>query len=212
MSTLPHSPFLYAIMDRSLVVEDELVVSTERLLECGVDIIQYRAKDLSLDQKRKELSQIVSKVRTAGVPLIVNDHPELAAETHASGVHLGENDPPPALARKLLGDRAIIGYTVHDIGQLDEIDREDIDYVAVGSIFRSSTKPKVGEVGLGYIEKVKRRVEVPVVAIGGIKEENLEDVINSGADGIALVSALLNGDITRNCFTLRRIIDRTKQS
>jgi thiamine-phosphate diphosphorylase len=212
VTTLPNAPFLYAIIDRSFVVEDELIRSTEMLLEGGVDIIQYRAKDLPLNQKRRDLVKIVSRAKTSGVPLIVNDHPQLAAETCASGVHLGEKDPPPALARKILGDGAIIGYTIHNISQLDGIHIKDIDYLAVGSIFRSSTKPEVEPVGLRYIEEVKKRVGLPVVAIGGIKEGNAEDVINSGADGIALISALLIGDITRNCFTFRKIIDRTLQS
>ncbi len=209
-SKLPPSPFLYAILDRSVVAPEAVKQSTRHLLDGGVDIIQYRAKDLPLDLKRKDLEDIISMSKQFRVPLIVNDDPYLAGEMGAEGVHLGETDESPDLARTVLGPEAIIGCTIHRLDQVRKLKGKDIDYLSAGAIFDSPTKPGVKTVGTDFLARVREKVDITLVAIGGITPDNARQVIHSGADGIAPVSALLGGNISRNCFTFKKIIDKKR--
>ena len=141
--------------------------------------------------------------------MIVNDDPSLALETGAHGVHLGLDDPSVETARALLGPKAIIGATVHSMGEFEDLTLEAVDYIAVGSVFESPTKQDAPVCGLGFISSIRSQAAgLPIVAIGGIDQENIDSVLDAGADGIALVSALLQGDIRKNSFTFKQIIDR----
>jgi thiamine-phosphate pyrophosphorylase len=205
---LPPSPFLYAILDRTVVTKPNVATVSEDLVRGGADLIQYRAKGCSYDEMRSDLTVVLARAVKRSIPVIVNDDPELSAEVGAHGVHLGRDDPDPRDARAMLGEVGIIGITVHSLDELERSPLETVDYVAVGSIFSSSTKPEVKPMGLHAIEEVKKSVSVPVVAIGGIDLSNVDLVLDAGADGIALISALLRGDVRKNCFTYREIIDR----
>jgi thiamine-phosphate pyrophosphorylase len=206
---IPASPFVYAILDRSSIGADSLLEAFRSLMEGGVGMIQYRAKGVRSDLVKPELQRIVDVAGTSGVPVIVNDDPSLALEAGAHGVHLGRNDPRPDRARALLGPEAIIGASVHSLAELDDLSLEAVDYIAVGSVFQSTTKPEVPVCGLDLLRVVRKRVSrLPIIAIGGIDAENADSVFDAGADGIALVKALLKGDILKNCFTFQQIIDR----
>jgi thiamine-phosphate pyrophosphorylase len=206
---LPVTPFLYAILDRSIDLSDTLESMIEALLDGGSGMVQYRAKEEGRDTMREEIGLLVDAARPRLVPVIVNDDPSLASETGADGVHLGREDPSAEEARALLGPEAIIGVTVHTMSEFDLIDLETVDYIAVGSIFESPTKRDAKVCGVGLLSEIKRSAgEIPIVAIGGIDPENVGSVLDAGADGIALVSALLRGDIRKNCFTFKQIIDR----
>jgi thiamine-phosphate pyrophosphorylase len=158
---------------------------------------------------KSELERIMDVARPSGISVIVNDDPSLARETGAHGVHLGRHDPPPDRARALLGPEAIIGASIHSIPELDDLTLETVDYIAVGSVFESPTKPEVPVCGLDLLRSVRKRVGgLPIIAIGGIDAGNADSVFDAGADGIALVKALLEGDILKNCFTFQQIIDR----
>ncbi len=205
---IPSAPFLYAIFDRSLVGSDSIRSTMEALLEGGVGMIQYRAKEIGPKRRREELEQIIEAAGSASVPVIVNDDPSLASETGAHGVHLGKDDPPAEEARALLGPEAIIGSSVHTRSEFDSLALGAVDYIAVGSIFESPTKPDAPVCGIDFLISIRRLArELPLVAIGGIDAENAGSVLDAGADGIALVSALLRGDIRKNCFTFKQIID-----
>lgn len=205
---IPSAPFLYAIFDRSLVGYDSIQSTMEALLEGGVGMIQYRAKEIGPERRREELEQIIEAAGSASVPVIVNDDPSLASETGAHGVHLGKDDPPAEEARALLGPEAIIGSSVHTRSEFDSLAPGAVDYIAVGSIFESPTKPDAPVCGIEFLISIRRLArELPLVAIGGIDAENAGSVLDAGADGIALVSALLRGDIRKNCFTFKQIID-----
>jgi len=173
-------------------------------------MIQYRAKGIGPDERRTDLLEIMAAASSTGIPIIVNDDPILAAETGADGVHLGAEDPPPEQARSLLGPGRIIGLTVHSIDEALSAPLDLIDYIAYGAIFSSSVKPEVTPVGTEGFARLRSKVQIPVIAIGGISLENVEEVLDAGADGIAAVTSLLSGDIRKNCFTFRQIIDRRK--
>jgi thiamine-phosphate pyrophosphorylase len=208
---LPISPFIYAILDRSVVTDEDFEATVRALTGGGVDIVQYRAKEKGPDERRRDLVILLAAAGTVGIPVIVNDDPELAAEVGAQGVHLGAADPSPGEARALLGAGAIIGVTIHSMDELIGLDRSSIDYLAVGSIFPSPTKRNVRLVGTGFIESVVQRAEgMKIVAIGGINENNIASVFDAGADGAAMISAILSGDVSKNCFTFKEIVARRR--
>ncbi len=108
----------------------------------------------------------------------------------------------------MLGPGRIVGLSVHSEEELDRAPLDVLDYVAVGAVYPSPTKPDAAVMGLDFVRFVKSRVHLPVVAIGGITAANLGEVLDAGADGAAVVSSVLLGDVRKNCFTLRQIIDR----
>lgn len=208
---LPPSPFIYAILDRSFVTDVNFERTVNALIDGGVDLIQYRAKEKSQGERRRDLAQLTAAAGRAGVPVIVNDDPELAAEVGAQGVHLGAEDPPPDEARALLGPRAIIGVTIHSLEELERIDMATVDYIAVGSIFSSPTKRDLHPVGTELIENVAGLAKgTKIIAIGGLDAGNVESVFDAGADGAAMISALLKGDVAKNCFTFKEIVARRR--
>ncbi len=207
---LPPSPFLYAILDRALVPGRELAGTVASLVGGGVDLVQYRAKGVPLDEQRADLCVVVAAAGERSIPVIVNDDPGLAVETGAHGVHLGARDVSPAEARRMLGPDRIIGVSVHSFDELERVPLDAVDYVAVGAIFPSPTKPDAPVVGLEFLESVRRAVSRPLVAIGGIDEHTIGSVLDLRVDGIALISALLIGDIDKNCFTFASIIDKRR--
>jgi thiamine-phosphate pyrophosphorylase len=208
---MPGAPFLYAVLDRSSVASAGVASAAEALVAGGADMMQYRAKNVDVAEKRRDVVSILGAARGAQVPVLVNDDVELARETGAHGVHVGALDMPPREAREMLGPGRIIGVTIETLAGLDCVPVDVIDYIAVGAIYPSPTKPGARVVGLDFLREVRSRIATPLVAIGGIGPANAEEVLDAGADGIAVVSALLRGDVRKNCFTLREIIDRRLQ-
>ncbi len=174
---------LYAIADAGC---PEQAVS--EAIVGGAVLLQYRDKSKSSDARRRQASALRRICHRHGVPLIVNDDPELARRVNADGVHLGRSDPPYALARELLGPRAIIGVSCYD-----ELDRALVaaaagaDYVAFGSFFPSDTKPNAPRATPALLAHARRSLSIPIVAIGGITPENGGALIAAGADLLAAI-------------------------
>ncbi len=168
----------------------------------GASLIQLR-------EKRMPALEFYEQARAAqqyGVQLIINDRVDIALATSADGVHLGQDDLPPEAARKLLGPQAIIGYSTHNVDQAISATKLPIDYLAIGPIFSTTTKSDTAQVlGLDGLRAVRAAVGgFPLVAIGGISLNNARDVIDAGADSVAVISALLTAsDITAATQTLR---------
>jgi len=209
--SMPASPFLYAILDREVLRDSGIGPAAKRLAEGKADLVQYRAKNLPVEEKLKDIREIMAPLSGNRIPLIVNDDPVLAKRAGAAGVHLGSKDPDPLKAREILGPEAIIGVTIHSMDELAEAPLEAIDYISVGAVFSSSTKPGVRVAGTSFISEIRKHTRLPLVAIGGITPDNAPEVLRAGADGIAAVSSILPGDIKKNCFTFRRIIDKNKR-
>jgi thiamine-phosphate pyrophosphorylase len=159
----------------------------------GVCAVQYRNKDASYKAMLKEalsLRKICLKI-----PLIINDYIDIAQAVNADGVHLGQSDMPVSLARKILGAGKIVGVTVHSLKEAEEAKRSGADYLGVAPIFPTRTKTDTGRpVGLNLISRIKDRLDIPIVAIGGINLSNAKKVVKAGADAICAISAVLKRD------------------
>ena len=181
-----------------------------RMIDSGIRVIQYREKDRTARQKYRECLKIREMTREAGVTFIVNDHADLALLVDADGVHLGQDDLPPEKVRELLGEEMLIGLSTHSPAQAKAAVESGVDYIGVGPIFATKTKKDVCEpVGLEYLEYVVKNIRLPFVAIGGIKEHNIDEVSGRGAKCIALVTEIVGaGDIGARVRAIRAVLSR----
>ncbi len=161
----------------------------KEMIENGIKIIQYREKDKSFKEMYEEATILREMTKKAGVIFIINDHVELAQMVDADGVHIGQDDWPLKEVRKLLGNEKIIGLSTHSKTQAIEAVKLGADYIGVGPIFDTNTKD-YATVGIEYLEFVAKNIDIPFVAIGGIKEHNIKEVLKAGAKTIALVTEI----------------------
>lgn len=187
-------PGLYAITDATLLPPERLIPAVEAALRGGAVMVQYREKSLPFPDRLSQARNLLAACNNARVPLIINDDPELAKRAGASGVHLGQSDSSLTLARKHLGENAIIGATCHASMDLAaEAYHAGADYLAFGRFFPSSTKPGAPAASPDILGRA-RRFGKPITAIGGIALENGESLIRAGADMLAVVGGLFDGD------------------
>src|SRR5215213_764624 len=160
----------------------------------GASLVQLRDKQMLAREFYEQAKAAVAVSARHGVQLLINDRVDVALAAGAQGVHLGQDDMPPAAARKLLGPKAVIGYSTHNIEQAIAATKLPIDYLAIGPIFASTTKNDTAPVlGLDGLQAVRQAIGAfPLVAIGGITRSNAHDVIHAGADSVAVISALLS--------------------
>ncbi|AEV69113.1 thiamine phosphate synthase [Acetivibrio clariflavus] len=165
------------------------------MIKAGVKVIQYRDKEKKLLQKYNECLKIREMTKEAGVTFIVNDHVDIAILVKADGVHIGQDDLPIEKVRELVGEEMIIGISTHSPKQAEEAVKRGADYIGVGPIYKTYTKKDVCEpVGLDYLRYVVRNIPIPHVAIGGIKQHNMHEVIECGAKCIAMVTEIVGAD------------------
>src|ERR1044072_3302937 len=199
-------PRVYALTDIRLsgLSHPEQV---ELLSAGGATLIQLREKELSPREFYEQAKTAVDVAVRRGVQLIINDRVDVALAVGAAGVHLGQDDMPPEAARKLLGPNALIGYSTHNVEQAIAAAKLPIDYLAVGPIFATTTKSDTAPVlGLHGLRVVREAVGAfPLVAIGGITHANARQVIQAGADSVAVISAVLS-DSTRVSDATRRLL------
>lgn len=171
----------------------ELLVKVEAALAGGAGLLQYRNKTASAALRLEQARALRAPCRKRGVPLIINDHLELATAVDADGLHLGSEDGRLAEARARLGPDKLLGASCHDRleNALDAV-RAGASYVAFGSFFASSLKPDAVRAPIALLREAKRRLPVPVVAIGGITLDNAPQLIAAGADALAVISALFS--------------------
>ena len=183
---------LYLILDPSIAGSRSLTGIVQTALDAGVRFFQLRMKTLETGKLHEMASVLCPLVQKGGGIFIVNDRVDVAKAVGADGVHLGQEDLPLADARAILGPGRLIGISTHNLVQATEAEAGGADYIGFGPIFRTATKenpdPVVGVAGL---REVRARVRIPIVAIGGITAKNAGDVRAAGADGIAVVSAVL---------------------
>jgi thiamine-phosphate pyrophosphorylase len=187
----PESLRLCLVTDRGLLGERSLADVIAAAIRGGVTAVQLREKTLDM-VAFAELGQAIKALLPPGVPLIINDNVQVAAAVGADGIHLGQTDLPPEAARMLLGPDATIGLSITAIEQLDGDAVRFADYLGVGPIFASPTKPDAATpLGLEGLAEARRKTALPIVAIGGISEENAGPTMAAGANGIAVVSAIM---------------------
>lgn len=184
----------------------------EEMIRGGITTIQYREKKHQKDVGEMYVEcQLLRKLtREHGVTFIINDHVDLALLVDADGVHVGQEDLPVGAVRRLLGHDKIIGLSTHSPEQMKQAVELGADYIGVGPIFTTETKENVCDtVGFEYLDYVAEHCQIPFVAIGGIKEENLREVVRHGAKSICLVSEIVGSDdIYSTCVRLSSILSQ----
>ena len=180
----------YVILDRTAARGRDLADVLEGAIAGGSRLVQLREKEWPSGRLLPLAERLRERCRQAGVTFVVNDRVDLALAIGADGVHLGQDDLPPRLARPLLRHDMILGVSTHSVGQARAAQDAGADYVAVGSMFPTGTKPDFELVGPELIRKLRAEIRVPLVGIGGITLDNVQAVIAAGADGVAVISAV----------------------
>ncbi len=165
-----------------------------RLIRGGARFIQLREKYTSPIDFYKSAEDAIKIARENDVKIIINDRVDIALALKADGIHLGQDDLPPAEARKILGEKSIIGFSTHSLQQAVEALNFPVDYIAIGHVFATKTKENPEkEVGLEGVKKVREAIgDFPLVAIGGINSENFREVLKAGADCVAIISDIIS--------------------
>ncbi len=185
---------LYAILDKECIGNRSIKFLAEELSKGGAGIIQLRNKISSPNEFYADAVLVKEATKRYGIPLIINDRLDIAIAVQADGVHLGQQDLPLAAARQLVGKKMILGASVHNLDEFEMAMAGGPDYLGVGTIYASPTKSELQVKGLPVIEAIRARTRLPMVGIGGITLDNLAPVVQAGADGVAVLSALLNAD------------------
>jgi thiamine-phosphate pyrophosphorylase len=182
---------LYLVTQRADLCLDDFYRLILQTIDCGVKVVQLREKQCSKQEFVKIGKDLVNLLKPRGIPVIINDSVEVALKTNAAGVHLGQEDGSVVDARKILGEKAIIGLSIETLEQAYAVEALDIDYIAASPVFKSPTEKKAGEPwGLDGLRKLCSISRHPVIGIGGINTKNVQDVLGAGAVGVAVISAI----------------------
>ena len=197
------------ITDRK-VCGKKLTDIIEQAIDGGVGTVQLREKDLNtgdLFNLAKEIREITER---KGANLIINDRVDIAIAVDADGVHLGWQSLEIDTVRRMIGQDKIIGFSAHSLEEAERAENSGADYISISPIFNTANKDYfIKPLGVGEIGKIKEHINIPVIALGGINENNIDKVLKNGADGIAVISAILLSDspeqaVTRICREMRR--------
>ena len=201
----PPRPALYTLADFDALGSPGAVVqAVATMAEAGVDWIQVRAKRVPGAILLPVLEDCLRRLEGSCAKLWVDDRVDLAALCPVAGVHLGQDDLPPREARKLLGERPWIGFSTHDLDQIDAADHDPaVDVIALGPIFETRSKQRPDPVvGLDTLRRARGRTRKPLVAIGGIDAERIRPVLDTGVDAAVVLGAVCRGDVAANCKRL----------
>ncbi len=182
---------LYLVTDRGLCGQKSMEDVVLQAVKGGVSCVQLREKDISTRLFVSEAQRIKKSLEPYRIPLIINDRLDVALACGADGVHIGQDDMPYAIARQLLGPKAIIGLSVETWADVEESQKLDVNYIGVSPVFETPTKTDTKDAwGLAGLAKIKAFSRHPLVAIGGLNESNIRETIAAGADCVAVVSAI----------------------
>lgn len=197
---------LYAVTDRAWVGRQTLYEQVECAIRGGVTCLQLREKELDIGSFFEEAEKIKLLCNKSNVPFIVNDNVEIAVKCGADGVHIGQEDMAAAEVRRIIGKDMILGVSAQTVEQAKKAEQDGADYLGVGAVFPTSTKLDAADVPYDTLKEICAAVKIPVVAIGGIKRENINKLSGSGISGIAVVSAIFAAeDIENECRILKEI-------
>ncbi len=191
---------IYGITAEKFSYEKDNIPTVRAMLDADIKFIHYREQDKDAISRYEECLVLQDMVKQAGGVFIINDFVDLAMAVNADGVHIGQNDLPPRVVRKLLGEDKIIGLSVHNAEEVELAESLGtcIDYLAVGPIFPSEIQKDEEPLGLEFLRYISKRVKIPFVATGGINEKNLAAVIEAGAKTVAIVEPLLSSNNIEN--------------
>ena len=202
---------LYGILDLGYVADDKALDIAGKMIAGGVQLLQLRAKSRKPREILELACDLAKLCHERQVPFILNDRPELVPECGADGAHVGQDDVSVAEARKLAGERAIIGKSTHSLTQALAAQKEKPDYIGFGPLFATPTKPDYTPIGVDEIQDAQNLVSLPVFCIGGIKRENLPEIIAAGARRVVIVSGILQAqDPQAYCQECRRILESAR--
>jgi thiamine-phosphate pyrophosphorylase len=203
---------LYVIIDTQALQGKDAITAAQQVIQAGVKVIQLRDKSLPKKQLIPLAWELQAHCKRNEVLFIINDYLDVALAVEADGLHIGQEDLPVAVARKLLPLDKILGCSVVSAEQAQEAESAGADYVAVGAIYPTASKSNIDVVGLDRLRQVKRAAKTPLVAIGGINRENAREVMNAGADSVCIISAILNApDISRAAIEIMNVIKGTNE-
>ena len=202
---------LYAVTDRKWLNGESLADQVEKAAMAGVTMVQLREKEISFDEYVELAIEIAAVAHRYNVPLIINDNVEVAIASGADGVHVGQSDMQAVNARKMIGPDKILGVSAETVESALEAERCGADYIGAGALFPTSTKEDAKKISLRDLKRICDSVSIPVVAIGGITENNIMDLTDSGVAGVALVSAIfaqkdINASVLRLLSLTEKII------
>lgn len=187
---LKSSMLLYAITDRRWLQDSSLAQVTEEVLKNGATFLQLREKELPHHEFLAEAKQLSSLAQKYNVPFVVNDNIAVAMESGADGVHVGQSDIVGKDVRALIGPHKILGISANGVDTAKAAEDAGADYIGVGAVFNTGTKLDAEYLSMAELQKIVTAVDIPVVAIGGIDENNLLQLAHSGVDGVAVISAI----------------------
>lgn len=200
---------LYAVTDRAWVGKQSLYQQVEAALKGGVTCVQLREKELDEARFLQEARDICALCHQYKVPFIVNDNVDIAIACGADGVHVGQEDMEAGKVRRRVGDAMILGVSAHTVEEARQAVRDGADYLGVGAVFPTNTKTDAGQMSNETLRAICGAVNVPIVAIGGINQNNIGKLAGSGVGGVALVSAIfLAKDIEGTCRELRALSEK----
>lgn len=204
---------LYVVTDRGWLRGTTLTEQVEQALKGGATCIQLREKRISKEQFKEEAEKMRGLCRKYQVPLIINDEVELALQVDADGVHVGQSDMEVREARKRLGAEKIIGASVRTVEQAVRAESHGADYLGVGAVFPTSSKSDAKEVQLQTLQAICEAVQIPVIAIGGMNETNVDRLAGTGVCGVAVIRAVFaKEDIEKETQKLRqRVLEMVGQ-
>lgn len=182
---------LYLVTDRDLLKNTDICTAVEQAIQGGVTLVQLREKELSSLEFYNTALKVKKVTDKYNIPLIINDRLDIALAVDAAGVHVGQSDIPAAIARKLIGSGKILGVSTATVDESIEAEKNGADYVGVGAVFPTSTKLDARAVTVEMLKSIKESIKIPVVAIGGISENNVQSLRAADIDGVAVVSAIL---------------------
>ena len=186
---------LYLVTDRGLGHGRTTLEIVTAAVQGGATVVQLREKDCSTRDFIKQALSIKKFLKDRGVPLIINDRVDVAQAVEADGVHLGQSDMPFEIAKNILGDSMIIGISAESLEDAIEAEKGGADYLGVSPIYATPTKTDTATpLGLEGLQEIRKAVGLPLVGIGGLNKDNATEVIRNGADGLAVVSAIVAAD------------------
>lgn len=210
-----NSMVLYAITDRTWLGEKSLAEYVEEAIQGGATFIQLREKNLNFNEFLSVADDVKKVTDKYKIPFVINDNVDVAVKINADGVHIGQSDEEIKEARKKLGINKIIGMSAHSVEEALKAEKNGADYIGVGAVFNTLTKSDANYVDFETLKNICYSVNIPVVAIGGINEDNVLDLKGSGIDGISVVSAIFaKPDIkkaARSLFKLSSEVVNNKQ-
>ena len=200
---------VYLVTDHRNKTDEEFLNIIEEAIKGGTSIVQLREKTAST----KDFYQLALKVKEItskyDVPLLINDRIDIALAVDSEGVHIGQDDMPADIARKIIGEDKILGVSASTVEEAKKAQEDGADYIGSGAVFPTATKDDADSVSKEELKEIVDSIDIPVVAIGGINRTNIDELTGTGVDGVALVSAIFAAeDIENECRELRKLSER----